>query len=174
MARYPGASLLRGGAGPHGQLPARSRSDRQARRRHRRRLLGNPGRPDHPAQCVDKTPTHLCSTNHNTVVKSLVNFARSPTWIAPQFVGRLAPDGRATAYTEEQKQKFRSDPEYLKQYRREVDHELNGRFPNFYKGSAAQKASREIIEKSMREKLTKMDPELREKLIPDFDVGCRR
>lgn len=108
------------------------------------------------------------------VVKSLVNFARSPTWIAPQFVGRLAPDGRATTYTEEQKEKFRSDPEYLKRYRREVDHELNGRFPNFYKGSPAQKMSREIIEKSMRERLSKMDPALREKLIPDFDVGCRR
>ncbi|KAG7293464.1 hypothetical protein NEMBOFW57_003515 [Staphylotrichum longicolle] len=108
------------------------------------------------------------------IVKSLVNFARSPTWIAPQFVGRLAPDGRATTYTEEQKERFRNDPEYLKQYRREVDHELNGRFPNFYKGSPAQKASREIIEKSMRERLSKMDPALREKLIPDFDVGCRR
>ncbi len=112
--------------------------------------------------------------NTSTVVKSLVNFARSPTWIAPQFVGRLAPAGRATAYTEEQKERFRTDPEYLKQYRREVDHELNGRFPNFYKGSPAQQASRDVIEKSMREKLAKMDPELREKLIPDFDVGCRR
>ncbi|KAK1751476.1 flavin-binding monooxygenase [Echria macrotheca] len=108
------------------------------------------------------------------VVERLVNFARSPTWIAPQFVGRLAPDGRATVYSEEQKRKFREDPEYLRQYRREVDHELNSRFPNFYKGSPAQKASRELVEKSMRERLARMDPELREKLIPDFDVGCRR
>ena len=113
-------------------------------------------------------------TNTIAVVKSLVTFARSPTWVAPQFVGRLAPAGRGTVYTEEQKEKFRNDPEYLKQYRREVDHELNSRFPNFYKGSPAQKLSREIIEQSMREKLAKMDPALREKLIPDFDVGCRR
>lgn len=110
----------------------------------------------------------------NIVVKSLVTFARSPTWIAPQFVGRLAPDGRGTVYTEDQKEKFRSDPDYLKQYRREVDHELNSRFPNFYRDSPAQKASREIIEKSMRERLSKMDPALREQLIPNFDVGCRR
>jgi hypothetical protein len=108
------------------------------------------------------------------VVKSLVTFARSPTWIAPQFVGRLAPDGRATVYTEEQKEKFRNDPEHLKQYRQEVDHELNSRFPNFYKNSPAQKASRDIIEKSMREKLANMEPTLREQLIPEFDVGCRR
>lgn len=108
------------------------------------------------------------------VVKSLLNFARSPTWIAPQFVGRLAPDGRGTAYTEEQKEKFRNDPDHLKRYRREVDHELNSRFPNFYKNSPAQKASRELIEQSMRERLAKMDPALVEQLIPDFDVGCRR
>ncbi|SPO07708.1 related to monooxigenase [Cephalotrichum gorgonifer] len=108
------------------------------------------------------------------VVKSLVTFARSPTWIAPQFVGRIATEGRATVYTEEQKEKFRNDPEHLLKYRREVDHELNSRFPNFYKGSAAQQASRDIIEKSMRDKLAGMEPELREKLIPDFDVGCRR
>ncbi|MBE3043019.1 hypothetical protein IMZ48_10695 [Candidatus Bathyarchaeota archaeon] len=55
-----------------------------------------------------------------------------------------------------------------------MDQTLNSRFPNFYKGSDAQKASRDLIEGSMREKLSKMDPALREKLIPDFDVGCRR
>ncbi|KAB5511525.1 flavin-binding monooxygenase [Coniochaeta sp. 2T2.1] len=108
------------------------------------------------------------------IVKSLLNFARSPTWIAPQFVGRLASDGRATAYTEEQKQKFRDDPPYLLEYRRQIDHEVNGRFLNFYKGSPGQKATRALVEQSMREKLSKMDPVLREKLIPDFDVGCRR
>lgn len=89
-------------------------------------------------------------------------------------MGKLAPDGRATVYGEEQKEKFRKDPEYLKQYRREIDQELNGRFPNFYKGSDRQKISRSIVEQSMRERLAKMDPELREKMIPDFDVGCRR
>lgn len=77
-------------------------------------------------------------------------------------------------YTEKQKERFRKDPEYLKLYRREVDQELNGRFPNFYKGSPQQKASRELVEKSMRERMSKMDPELREKMIPDFDIGCRR
>lgn len=86
----------------------------------------------------------------------------------------MAAEGRATVYTEEQKAKFRNDPEHLLQYRREVDQELNSRFPNFYKGSAAQKASRDAVEQNMRTKLAKMEPSLREKLIPDFDVGCRR
>ncbi|KAK3367748.1 flavin-binding monooxygenase [Podospora didyma] len=108
------------------------------------------------------------------IVKSLTTFVRSPTWIAPQFVGRLAPDGRATVYTEETKEKFRNDPAALLQYRREVDHELNSRFPNFYKGSPAQKISRDLVGKHMRERLAGMDPVLREQLIPDFDVGCKR
>lgn len=108
------------------------------------------------------------------VVKKLVSFIRSPTWIAPQFVGQIAPDGRATRYTEEQKELFRKDPDHIRKYRQEVDHALNARFRNFYKGSKEQKTAREIVEKSMREKLSKMDPALRDSLVPDFDVGCRR
>ncbi|KIW96289.1 uncharacterized protein Z519_03358 [Cladophialophora bantiana CBS 173.52] len=108
------------------------------------------------------------------IVKSLISFTRSPTWIAPQFAGQMASDGRATTYTEEEKQKFLEDPEHLRKYRQEIDHLINARFPNFYKNSPAQKAAREIVEKQMRERLAKMDPELREKLIPDFEVGCRR
>ncbi|KAF9886732.1 hypothetical protein FE257_011109 [Aspergillus nanangensis] len=107
-------------------------------------------------------------------VEKLVNFIRSPTWIAPQFVGQIAKDGRGTKYTPEQKANFRQNPEELLKHRQEIDHALNSRFPNFYKGSAAQKASRDIVEKGMREKLAAMDPALREKLIPEFDVGCRR
>ncbi|KAL4769731.1 hypothetical protein BDW60DRAFT_224760 [Aspergillus nidulans var. acristatus] len=108
------------------------------------------------------------------VVKSLISFNRSPTWIAPQFAGHLASAGRATTYTEEEKEKFRNDPNHLRQYRKQIDQALNSRFPNFYKGSQEQKTSRQIVETAMRERLTKMDPDLREKLIPDFDVGCRR
>ncbi|KAK2811062.1 hypothetical protein FQN50_002397 [Emmonsiellopsis sp. PD_5] len=108
------------------------------------------------------------------VVKSLISFNRSPTWIAPQFAGHLATDGRNTTYTEEQKEKFRKDRQSLVEYRKEIDQAINSRFPNFYKGSEEQKMSRGIVEKGMRERLAKMDPELREMLIPDFDVGCRR
>lgn len=114
------------------------------------------------------------NAEQNLVVKSLISFNRSPTWIAPQFAGHLASAGRETKYTEEEKERFRNDPEHLRKYRREIDQVLNSRFPNFYKGSAEQEASRGIVEKGMRERLSKMDPELREKLIPDFDVGCRR
>jgi len=108
------------------------------------------------------------------VVKSLTSFIRSPTWIAPQFLGQLAKDGRGTKYTEEQQEEFRRNPDKLLQYRREIDHALNSRFPNFYKNSNEQKMARTLVESGMREKLAAMDPKLRESLIPDFDVGCRR
>lgn len=107
-------------------------------------------------------------------MKQLKSFVRSPTWIAPQFVGQIAKEGRGTEYTEEEKAHFRNNPEELRQYRQDIDHTLNSRFPNFYKNSVAQKATREAVEKGMRERLANMDPALREKLIPDFDVGCRR
>lgn len=107
-------------------------------------------------------------------MKSLTSFTRSPTWIAPQFAGHLAPNGRATVYTEEQKEKFRNDPDYFLQYRKEIDHAMNSRFPNFYKGSAEQKAARQMVESEMRKRLEGLEPSLREKLIPDFDIGCRR
>ncbi|KAJ5781044.1 hypothetical protein N7457_006204 [Penicillium paradoxum] len=108
------------------------------------------------------------------IVKSLTSFIRSPTWVAPQFLGQLAKDGRGTKYTEEQKAEFRQSSETLLNYRREIDHALNSRFPNFYTGSEQQKMAREAVEKGMREKLAGMEPKLRESLIPDFDVGCRR
>jgi cation diffusion facilitator CzcD-associated flavoprotein CzcO len=107
-------------------------------------------------------------------VSSLTSFIRSPTWIAPQFLGQLAKDGRGTKYTDEQKAEFRDNADALLKYRQDIDHALNSRFPNFYKGSAQQKMARELVEKGMREKLAAMDPKLRESLIPDFDVGCRR
>ncbi|KAJ5210155.1 hypothetical protein N7491_009963 [Penicillium cf. griseofulvum] len=108
------------------------------------------------------------------LVKSLTSFIRSPTWIAPQFLGQLAKDGRGTKYSKEQQEEFTRNPDKLLQYRREIDHALNSRFPNFYKDSDEQKTARKLVESGMREKLAAMNPKLRESLIPDFDVGCRR
>lgn len=88
-------------------------------------------------------------------------------------MGDFATHGRATTYTEEQKERFRNDPEYFKQFRRDIEHGMNARFPVFYKNSENQAKVREIVTKSMRARL-KNDPVLCEKLIPKFEVGCRR
>ncbi|KIW13026.1 hypothetical protein PV08_08213 [Exophiala spinifera] len=107
------------------------------------------------------------------VVKKLISFNRSPTWIAAEFAGHLAPEGRNTLFSEEQRKRFREDPEYHLQYRRDVEHGMNVRFPSFYKHSAAQKAARQMVTEAMKKRLNN-DPELIKKLVPDFELGCRR
>ncbi|KAH8810611.1 hypothetical protein F5884DRAFT_875183 [Xylogone sp. PMI_703] len=107
------------------------------------------------------------------VVKHLTSFNRSPTWIAGEFAGQFAPEGRNTKYTDEQKEQFRTDKAYFKKYRQEVEHGMNARFPSFYKYSAAQDAGRAFVAKQMAERL-KHDPVLCDKLIPKFPLGCRR
>ncbi len=106
-------------------------------------------------------------------MKNLVSFHRSPQWIAGEFVGDMATNGRETTYSEEQKERFRNDPEYFKQFRREIEHGMNTLFKVFYKNSKTQAYVRDIVTKSMRARL-KNDPVLCEKLIPNFEVGCRR
>jgi cation diffusion facilitator CzcD-associated flavoprotein CzcO len=50
---------------------------------------------------------------------------------------------------------------------------MNARFPSFYRDSDAQKLGIENVTKSMRTRLGN-NPELCEKLIPKFPLGCRR
>jgi hypothetical protein len=107
------------------------------------------------------------------VVKRLISFNRSPNWVAGEFASAVAWDGRSSAYTTGQKRKFEEDPVEFKEYRRQVEHAVNARFPAFYKDSPAQKASVEAVTKSMKARL-KHNPELEKALIPEFPLGCRR
>lgn len=106
-------------------------------------------------------------------MKQLISFHRSPSWIAAEFAGQWATEGRNTEYTDEEKRRFREDPEYFLEYRRNVEHSMNARFPSFFKHSGAQKLGVENISKSMKARLGN-DPELSAKLIPKFELGCRR
>lgn len=107
------------------------------------------------------------------VVGELVSFNRSATWVAPEFAGQLAADGRETIYSEEQKAEFRDHPDVLTKYRRDIEQGMNARFPAFYKYSEAQKFGRQVVSDVMKKRL-KNDPVLVEKLIPKFELGCRR
>ncbi|KAK7427365.1 hypothetical protein QQZ08_006134 [Neonectria magnoliae] len=107
------------------------------------------------------------------IVSKLVSFNRSPTWIAPDFAYQLAKDGRNTLYSEEQRRTWRENPDQLRQYRRDIEHAMNARFPSFYKHSEAQKQGKAFVAEAMRQKL-KSRPDLIEKLIPKFELGCRR
>lgn len=111
-------------------------------------------------------------TDTFAVVGQLLSFNRSPTWVAPEFAGQLAADGRETIYTEEQKAGFRNNPETLTRYRRDIEQGMNARFPSFYKYSEAQKNAKQLVSGVMKTRLK--DPVLAEKLIPSFELGCRR
>lgn len=55
----------------------------------------------------------------------------------------------------------------------EMEHEFNFFFDNFIDGSSTQITTKATLEKIMAERLARK-PELIQKLIPNFGVGCRR
>jgi cation diffusion facilitator CzcD-associated flavoprotein CzcO len=101
-------------------------------------------------------------------------YIRSPTWITAnlgsRFIGQGVPN---IQYDEEQQKAWIENPEEYLNMRKEIEKELNFRFPLFVKGTQFQQIAREFTNKDMRAKLEKK-PELAEKIIPSFSVGCRR
>ena len=104
---------------------------------------------------------------------SVHTFIRSPTWIIPNFLGDHTPTGENFQYTEEQKQRWRENPEELLELRRTLEHAFNQSHPLFLKDSPFQHGAREGFKAMMTERLGG-DEDLVKRLIPDFEVGCRR
>ncbi|KJZ71220.1 hypothetical protein HIM_09363 [Hirsutella minnesotensis 3608] len=108
------------------------------------------------------------------VVDKMTVVMRSPTWITPGFAPTFAgPGGTNFEYSEEQKKHWRENPEAYTQYRKQVENELNRKQDFFLKGTQLQRAAREFSYREMMKGLAGK-PELAKKLIPSFDVGCRR
>jgi cation diffusion facilitator CzcD-associated flavoprotein CzcO len=77
-------------------------------------------------------------------------------------------------YSEQEKQRFRDDPEYQRNYRRDIEHEMNMRFvQTALKDSPGAAAAIKRVRMLMEERLA-AKPELRDILIPEWNVGCRR
>ncbi|KAF7590203.1 hypothetical protein BBP40_003178 [Aspergillus hancockii] len=105
----------------------------------------------------------------------LVNYIRHATWVSTNICGHLTRDGMGTnfKYTEEEKQRFRDDPEELLQYRKTIEQACNSVYRLMISGSEANKALFQAVEGVMRSRLSK-NPELAKKLIPTYEIGCRR
>lgn len=69
-------------------------------------------------------------------------------------------------------EKLRSDPEYFLQYRKKIEFAMNSGFKIFYKDSQASKLAKQYMAAEMARRLN-YHPELMQRLIPDWDVGCR-
>lgn len=107
----------------------------------------------------------------------LYAFIRSPTWIAPSR-GFIDPpeysDGRThLIYSDDDKKKFREDPDFFLQYRKSIEGNLNRIIDVFLKDSPRQIGARQAFADTMRARLGGNDA-LANKLIPNHSVGCRR
>ncbi|KAL2815741.1 steroid monooxygenase [Aspergillus granulosus] len=101
-------------------------------------------------------------------------FIRSPTWITANLGSRFIEQGASNiSYNEEQQRIWAEHPEEYLAYRKQIEQELNIRFPLFIRGTKSQDLAREFTTKAMRDKLAPKQ-ELADILIPSFAVGCRR
>ncbi|KAI9713061.1 MAG: hypothetical protein M1820_001046 [Bogoriella megaspora] len=106
----------------------------------------------------------------------VTSFQRGPTWIVSRMtpatlVGSSDPSFNPP-YREEDKKRFQ-DPQELKKYRKLVQGNVNSSFKMFRKGSQESKDATDFAIKQMSAKLNH-DPTLCEKLIPKWELGCRR
>lgn len=110
---------------------------------------------------------------------------RSPTWISAPFgSGTLAndlrkgsdedPGHRQYKFTEEDKKRFREDPEYHLLFRKKIEAEINGLFGMFRQGSVMSNTFREAITKEMHRRMGPGHEDLKKFIIPTWAPGCRR
>ncbi|KAN0120142.1 FAD/NAD(P)-binding domain containing protein [Hyaloscypha variabilis] len=118
-------------------------------------------------------------------VKDLKVFMRSPTWISPPFGGGVLneellkgaeqePGERQYTFTEEDKKKFTEDPEYLLQFRKKIEAEINSMFGMYQQGSEMSNTFREVITTEMNRRIGPGNEKLKEFIIPKWSPGCRR
>ncbi|KAH6885978.1 hypothetical protein B0T10DRAFT_576797 [Thelonectria olida] len=118
------------------------------------------------------------------VVKNMKVFMRSSTWISPPFGnGTLEalkddledqPGKRQYKFTEEDKQKFRDDPEYHLKFRKGIEAEINSLFAMFFQGSETSSMFRKTITEEMERRIGPGNEELKKWIIPKWSPGCRR
>ncbi|KIX06705.1 uncharacterized protein Z518_04681 [Rhinocladiella mackenziei CBS 650.93] len=101
-------------------------------------------------------------------VKHAVNFIREPAWISPIIL----PGFEARKFDEQEKQEFQQNPDKHLQYRRSIESSGNAIFPLFLTESQQQQQAMSFFSQSMKDQIP--DPYLRQKLVPEWSVGCRR
>ncbi|KAF8079146.1 FAD/NAD-binding domain-containing protein [Lyophyllum atratum] len=111
-------------------------------------------------------------------VKHVTNYVRGRTWLSAPFVRdrllSLAGGEEVSNYvfTEEDKKKFQ-DPAYYKDFRWQLECELNGANPATLRGTPLQEGAKIVFREDMMKKLAKK-PWIADHLIPDFAPCCRR
>ena len=113
-------------------------------------------------------------------------FMRSVTWISPVVGGNILDEDKKSSsdesqrenaqaqywYTEEEKRKFREDPQALFDYRYKLDSSFNSRFDMFIAQSDTSKMVQKFFRDEMHRRIGPGHEELKEKLIPKWAPGC--
>lgn len=119
------------------------------------------------------------------ICKQVQVYMRSPTWISPPF-GATAltkdlrhgedsdPGNRQYKFTEEDKKRFREDPNYHLAFRKGIEAEINGLFGMYLQDSDVSNSFRQIITDEMMRRMGPGHEELKSFIIPKFAPGCRR
>ncbi|KAH8898107.1 FAD/NAD(P)-binding domain-containing protein [Thozetella sp. PMI_491] len=118
------------------------------------------------------------------VAKHLTVFMRSPTWVSSPF-GSSALEGLRKGeksdassgqheFTEEEKTKFRDDPEYYLMFRRKLEAEFNDIYGTYIQGSQDSDGVRETMTREMERRIGPGNEALKRFLIPKWAPGCRR
>ncbi|KAF2971586.1 hypothetical protein GQX73_g1922 [Xylaria multiplex] len=100
------------------------------------------------------------------IVKSVTIFIRSPSWVLPDI------STEAGQISTKQMEEFIREPEVLLRLRQENERTMNSIFSLYIKDSKLQQQCRALLESEMGKIINSQ--ELEEKLIPKFDVGCKR
>lgn len=98
-------------------------------------------------------------------------FIRTPSWISPP-VALPEADRPSYCYDKKEQRAFRNNEGQYLQDRKRLESQFNGMFQAFFKASPEQRDLRGRFESRMRALI--QDKALQERLIPDFEAGCRR
>ncbi|OQD90612.1 hypothetical protein PENANT_c001G08521 [Penicillium antarcticum] len=105
----------------------------------------------------------------------VVNYIRHPTWVSVNLCPDITKDGMGTnfEYTEEEKARFRKNPEGFLEYRKKIENSVNTVYRLMLSGSEHNRMLSTGVEGLMRQRLSG-NPHLVERLVPKFEIGCRR
>jgi cation diffusion facilitator CzcD-associated flavoprotein CzcO len=121
--------------------------------------------------------------------KQLIAFMRSVTWISPPVgastlvaqkaeVKNQEPEERKAQaqywYTDEDRKRFREDPDYHLHYRQILESSVNGIFDMFIANSETSKGAEILMRAEMERRIGPGHEELKSRLIPAWPPGCRR
>jgi len=100
--------------------------------------------------------------------KHLDIFVRTAVW----FVQIANNYGQNHTYTDEERERFRTQPAELVSHAKDIEDQVNGLWGAFYAGSEAQAEGQKMFRERMAEFIK--DKRLLDGFTPRFGVGCRR